>query len=323
MSEITTNYNIQGTKSVSLSGSQKKNLKNPEQVDSYKPGEISPTTTTINPELLSQKNRLAEMGIKFSCPSNLMTDQEQMQLMKGMEAVVAKMPEEKRPVNLPLSVEAKDPNGKAAGRYSPMLKDIVIYRFTKTDKPFPLQTMILTSVHEYGHATHDELLKPDVPGGSYYPPILDSKGRDLTVRADTLEGDAKAKGHDPDNIADDAAGTVWDRCDAYVESHPWMKDGAKAEKYSRKNFKEHFAETFREYIAYPQRFKDKIASMEKELKTLAPDSEEAKYVSESIDIMKESYNYYKDQIFNGYEFPTTTRTIDYRKLDPEFTYYEE
>jgi len=322
MSDIKTAYNAHSAKSVSLPGSQKKISKAPEQIDTYKPGEVTPPPATINPELIAGKTRLAEMGIKFSCPSELMTDQDQLQLMKGLEAVVAKMPKEKRPVNLPLSVEAKDPNGRAAGRYSPMLKDIVIYRFTKTDKPFPVQTMILTSVHEYGHATHDAL-KPDVEGESPYPPILDSKGRDITVRADTLEADAKAKGHDPDNIADDATGTVWDRCDAYVESHPWMKDGEKAEKYARKNFKEHFAETFREYIAYPQRFKDKIASMEKELKTLAPDSEEAKYVSESIDIMKESYNYYKEQIFNGYEFPTTTRSVDYRKIDPEFLQYEE
>ncbi|MEQ8223649.1 MAG: hypothetical protein ABRQ37_15155 [Candidatus Eremiobacterota bacterium] len=322
MPDIKANHNTHGAKSVALSGSQKKISKAPEQIDTYKPGEVTPPPGTINPELIAGKTRLAEMGIKFSCPSNLMTDQDQLQLMKGLEAVVAKMPKEKRPANLPLSVEAKDPNGRAAGRYSPMLKDIVIYRFTKTDKPFPVQTMILTSVHEYGHATHDAL-KPDVEGESPYPPILDSKGRDITVRADTLEADATAKGHDPDNIADDATGTVWDRCDAYVESHPWMKDGAKAEKYSRKNFKEHFAETFREYIAYPQRFKDKIASMEKELKTLAPDSEEAKYVSESIDIMKESYNYYKEQIFNGYEFPTTTRSVDYRKIDPEFLQYEE
>lgn len=101
-----------------------------------------------------------------------------------------------------------------------------------------------------------------------------------------MERRCKGKGYDPDNIADDATGTVWDRCDAYVSPITWMKDGAKAEKYSRKNFKEHFAETFREYIAYPRRFKDKIASMEKELKTLAPDSEEAKYVSGSIDIME-------------------------------------
>ncbi|MEQ8170837.1 MAG: hypothetical protein ABRQ38_18255 [Candidatus Eremiobacterota bacterium] len=322
MSDIKTTYNTQGAKSISLSGSQKKISKAPEQIDTYKAGEVAPPPPSINPELITGKSRLAEMGIKFSCPSELMTEQDQLQLMKGLEAVVAKMPEDKRPVNLPLYVKAKDPNGKAAGRYSPALKDIVIYRFTKTDKPFPVQTMILTSIHEYGHATHDAL-KPDLEGESPYPPILDSKGRNITVRADTLEADATAKGHDPDNIADDTTGTVWDRCDAYVESHPWMKDGAKAEKYSRKNFKEHFAETFREYIAYPKRFKDKIASMERELQTLPPDSEEAKYVSESIDIMKESYNYYKTQIFNGHEFPTTTRSIDYRKIDPEFLQYEE
>ena len=95
---------------------------------------------------------------------------------------------------------------------------------------------------------------------------------------------------------------VYDKYDPYVNSLNYNKDGKHLEKYARASKEEYFAETFKTYASNPESFRTKMTQMEDYLKTHKEGTGEYGYVKESLGIMKDSYKFFQDKVFNGHEF---------------------
>jgi hypothetical protein len=63
---------------------------------------------------------------------------------------------------------------------------------------------------------------------------------------------------------------IYDRLDPYVEAYPLKNKLGEVgeEKYASTNENEHYAESFAEYTEYPERFRNKMQTMESQLRTL-------------------------------------------------------
>ena len=96
--------------------------------------------------------------------------------------------------------------------------------------------------------------------------------------------------------------TVYDKYDPYGPSQTYTEKGRPQEKYARADRHEHYAETFEAYTKDPEEFRNKIRGMEDKLKSGELKPEERKYMTESLDILKESYGYFRNKIFNGQQF---------------------
>ena len=271
-----------------------------------------------NPALQEEKKKLSALGIKWSDPANLMSASEEVEVMKSLEKAASNVPPDKRPKDLPInmfnralttsmSIDGFGGMSSPEGVYDGRTKKISISRNDTDGKtPHKLQYLKDTAVHEYGHAVADAN-KTDVKSVNESIIMTDSHGKRLTDRAIALEENAKKHGHKPDDIASDRTGTIYDKYDPYVHSEGLKdeKGNTTVEKYARTDENEHFAETFREYVNNPERFKGDIKEIEQKLQGLAANSEEYKYLKESLDIKRESYNYFKNQIFAGHEFGKT------------------
>jgi len=188
--------------------------------------------------------------------------------------------------------------GDALGIYHNQSDCIEIFKYDPGGKEIPPEKMGRTAVHEYGHAVSDTNEQVENP----LAPMVDSRGKSITERAKELEEKATGEGHRPGSPDED--NPLYDRYDPYVESHPLLDAEGKVavKKYARENKDEHYAETFQEYVSNPSRFRSKMEEMEEILGNTAKNTPEYEYLRESLDIMKESYNYFKNNIFGGYEF---------------------
>jgi hypothetical protein len=265
-------------------------------------------STELNWEVKEELVNLEKLGVKCSEPDKILTNKERLQIMKSMQYVMSKIPDNVRPKELSVTIKPRDDiKGTATGRYFPKDKHLEIYVYDNNGVKRSVGKLLSTAAHEYGHSVSDSM-KHDNPqdfNDPFYALMSDSQGRNLTDRSIELENKTKLQGHMPDDPINED--TVYDRFDPYVLSHKWETERGTQEKYARKNPREHFAESFKDYIIRPKSFKSKIEQMEEYLETNGTgtekyNKEEYDYVSESLDIMKNIYGYFKTQVFNGYEF---------------------
>lgn len=269
---------------------------------------MSMEATELNWEVKEELIKLEKLGITCSEPDKILTNKERLEIMKAMQYVMSKIPESARPKRLSVTIKTKDDiKGTAAGRYFPKDKHLEIYVYNTKGEKRPVGKLLSTAAHEYGHAISDAM-KPDNPmdfNEPFYALMTDSNGNNLTDRSIELENKARQQGHIPDDPVNED--NIYDRFDPYVSSHKWSKEGIPQEKYARKNPREHFAESFKEYVIRPKAFRYKMNYMEEYIATQGPGSEkynkeEYDYVSESLSIMKDVYSYFQTQVFEGYEF---------------------
>jgi len=275
-----------------------------------------------NPELYKQRERLEGLGIKWVDAHNKLSGEQEIEIMKTLGDTASKVTPEKRPKDLLVAAVERDipqviggmgfggggeiRGGTALGKYNNVTNHIEVMRKDSRGNDLSINEMKDNLVHEYGHAISDTNKKDERATGPVKPDILspmtDSQGRNLTDRATALEESVKKQGHKPDDPANDT--TVYDKYDPYVDTHSVRdQDGnIVLEKYTRDNKDEHYAETFREYVRNPERFKGRLTEMEEEMKKHKEGSPEYNYLKESLDIRRESYNYFKNNIFGGNEF---------------------
>jgi len=141
----------------------------------------------------------------------------------------------------------------------------------------------------------------DAPAGHYeYTESLNKKIQSGKLSEDKAITLANAKWDDLSKKEN--SNYIYDKYDPYVASLSYDKDGKHFEKYARASKQEYFAETFKAYAAEPEAFREKMANMEGYLKTHKEGTDEYKYVKDSLGIMKDSYNFFKNNVFSGHEF---------------------
>ena len=268
----------------------------------------------VDPSVYNQRKKLSDLGIRWSDPNNSLTGKEEVELMKSLEGAASRVSPDKRPKDLPVNITERATMGGAMGTpgydvegvYNIKTNDISISRLNGKGEKHSMESLKDTVVHEYGHAVADTN-KPDQKAEGYVKPdmmrnITDDKGRNISDRAKALEKEAKAQGHNPDDPGAD--NTLYDKFDPYVRSHGLKdeKGNITDEKYARTHPDEHYAETFNEYVRHPDRFKGKMNATAEELKKHKEGTPEYNYLKESLDIQHQSYNYFKNNIFGGYEF---------------------
>jgi len=299
-------------------------------VRNQKPGKSNPLAsqgvTGVQAELsgeVSGKKAGEGGGIKWSNSDNALSKEDMDYMQKNIGNIHSSISPDKVPQNLSIEFvkNAKLPlydtkTGETAGSvnvdgvYKNKTNTIQISTFDIEGKnPLTREQIMDTAAHEYGHAVADTNVPDKSGGGDVYKRMTDSKGRDITDRANTLEQNAAKNNHKPGDIevrpdrVHDLEQTTYDKHDPYVRSHAYRDlKGQVQEKYARESADEHYAETFKEYTRNPERFRSETAEMGEKLKTLTPGTEEYKYLKESLDIRKESYDYFKNNIFNGKEF---------------------
>jgi len=290
-----------------------------EDGDSFCPENVSTTSAgavhtahvqDLSAEIESQRIKLEKVGISFSDPENTLPEKERLALMERMELTASHVSESRRP-KISVTIKPRDDiKLLASGRYFPKDKHLEIYVYENNGNKRPIGKLMGTAAHEYGHAISDGM-KIDNPmdfDDPFYSLMVDPQGRSLNDRAIALENKVKLQGQIPDDPINEE--NIYDRFDPYVVSHKWTTEtGQVQEKYSRKNARENFAESFKEYVSRPVVFRNKLKKMEEYLATQGPGTEkynknEYEYVKESFSIMEDVYNYFKNQVFDGYEFTT-------------------
>ena len=267
-------------------------------------GEQTQGTISHNEEMTGYKNKLAEQGINWSDPGNLIKDDEELALMKRLSNVSSNIEPSKRP-KIDVIFKDRSEIENCAGLYTPDENKIEMFKNLNKEEETSFSLKESTLIHEYGHAVADKLNDrkdgSESDDNSRYMAMYDSKGRSIKTKAESVENFAKQYGHKPDTTAE--TDNFFDKNDPYVESHMYMNSDGLQEKYARADENEMFAETFTEYAMNPERFRGKMNEMNniKENSASLP-SGKSHYINRSAEVMNDSYNFMKNNVFNGKEF---------------------
>ena len=155
-----------------------------------------------------------------------------------------------------------------------------------------------TLSHEYGHAVADAIV-PDENGFIEEASVTAHEGTKLYDHIMCLESAVTGAGLKKKN-------SVFTRFDPFVDENMYKSERNREDKYAGKDSSEYYAETFKAYTHHPEAFRNKIIEMETSLKSLKPDTKEYVYVQTSLFALKESYNYFKREVFDGYEFKSVS-----------------
>ena len=294
-------------------------------VRNYKPGKSNPQNaqgmTQIQSDL-SKKVMGRKSGINWSNTGNALNNEDMTYMKNTIGNIHSGISPDKAPKNLSIEFvkNATIPTyDKKTGKPGKPLNVEGVYNVPSNtmkistyditgQRKLTRDEIMDTFSHEYGHAVADTN-KSDKNGKNINRQMIDGKGRDITSRANALEEKARKNGHKPGDLevrpdgVYDSEQTIYDKHDPYVKSYAYQDaSGNIQEKYARLDSDENYAETFKEYTRSPGRFRKEIVEMEGKLKTLTPGTDEYKYLNESIDIRKSSYNYFKNNVFQGKEF---------------------
>ena len=255
----------------------------------------------VHPGFIEEKERLSALGIKWTNNRNTMSISDEMKVMKTLEKAASKVVPGKR---TRITAGILEPQGKSndgdGGGYNYALNSIVIYQ-SMSGENFTMDQLKDFILHEYGHAVSDTD-RVDEKGAPVINLMTDSRGEDLTEKAVALEEKAIKEGQNPRDVND--TDSIFDKYDPYVKSHPIIDDEGiiVEEKYARRSASENNAETFAEYVNHPGRFRGKIKAMGEEMSHYEPQTMEYSYLSASHEIISGYYDYFKNNIFCGYEF---------------------